>query len=88
MVRNKTRLALIGAQNITGADWKIKLKVKQALYFFGDYWSRDGESADAASGGHIDLWNKEPLTPNIASTLRFTLGIDSFNFLDYIHYQT
>ena len=68
------------AQNITGANWKDKVKGKTGIIFFGDYWSRDGESADAASGGHIDLWNKDTLTPNIASTLRFTLGIDSFNF--------
>ena len=59
-----------------------KTKSKEGLvsYFFGEYWSREGESSDSASGGHIDLWNKDTLTPNWASTLRFTLGIDSFNF--------
>lgn len=70
-------------QNITGANWKDKVKGKTGIIFFGDYWQRDGESSDAASGGHIDLWNKTSMTPNLASTLRFTLGIDSLNFYFY-----
>lgn len=63
------------AQNITGADWKDKVKGKTGIIFFGDYWTREGESADAASGGHIDLWNGSSMTPNWSSTLRFTFGI-------------
>lgn len=67
------------AQNITGANWKDKVKGKTGIIFFGDYWQRDGESSDAASGGHIDLWNKTTMTPSRASTIRFTLGIDSIS---------
>lgn len=63
------------AQNITGENWKDKIKGKTGIIFFGDYWSREGESSDAASGGHIDLWNGSSMTPNWASTLRFTFGI-------------
>lgn len=66
-------------QNITGANWKDKVKGKTGIIFFGDYWQRDGESADASSGGHIDLWNKTTMTPSRASTIRFTLGIDRIN---------
>ncbi|ENX39723.1 type VI secretion system amidase effector protein Tae4 [Acinetobacter courvalinii] len=71
------------AQNITGSNWKDKVKGKTRIIFFGDYWPRDGESSDAASGGHIDLWNGSSMTPNIASTLRFTLGINSLNLYFY-----
>nr|WP_289237834.1 type VI secretion system amidase effector protein Tae4 [Acinetobacter proteolyticus] len=60
---------------ITGKDWEKTIKGKTGIVFFGEYWGRDGESSDAASGGHIDLWNGKSLTPNWASTLRFTLGI-------------
>ena len=67
-------------QNVTGANWQDKVKGKTGIIFFGDYWTRDGESNDAASGGHIDLWNGKTLTPSTASTLRFTFGINSFNF--------
>lgn len=71
------------AQNITGADWENKVKGKTGIIFFGDYWTREGEGADAASGGHIDLWNGSSLTPSTASTLRFTFGINSLNLFFY-----
>jgi len=49
---------------------------------FDRYWTRDGESAAAASGGHIDLWNGSRLTNNgVLGTIetfgRFTLGINN-----------
>lgn len=67
------------SQNITGANWKDKIKGKTGIFFFGEYWQREGEGADAASGGHIDLWDGQSMTPSIASTLRFRLGINSLS---------
>lgn len=73
----------IGAkQVITGANWKDKIKGKTGIIFFGEYWERDGESPDIASGGHIDLWNKNTLTPSLESFVRFTLGLDSATLLN------
>ncbi|MBU3846762.1 MAG: type VI secretion system amidase effector protein Tae4 [Candidatus Acinetobacter avistercoris] len=66
-------------QNITGTNWQDKIKDRTGIVFFGDYWQRDGESSDAASGGHIDLWDGRSMTPSIASTLRFRLGINSLS---------
>jgi len=63
------------ADPVTGPDWKDKVKGRTGIIFFGDYWTRDGESQANASGDHIDLWNKSALTPSIESTLRFRLGI-------------
>lgn len=72
----------IGAPvNITGSNWQTKVKGKTGIIFFGDYWFREGESNDSASGGHIDLWDGGSLTPSTASFVRFTLGIDSVGFL-------
>lgn len=68
---------------VTGKDWQTKIKGKTGIIFFGEYWAREDESTAGASGGHIDLWNGKSLTPSIASTLRFTLGIDSINLFVY-----
>ncbi|MCH7303297.1 hypothetical protein MMP74_02635 [Acinetobacter sp. NIPH 1869] len=51
--------------------------------FFGEYWERDDESADAASGGHIDLWNKSKLTDNWTVFWRFTIGISRMSLGPY-----
>ena len=50
------------AENITGADWLSRVKGRTGIIMFDGYWTRDGESDSAASGGHIDLWNGEKLT--------------------------
>lgn len=50
------------AENVTGADWLSRVKGRTGIIMFDGYWTRDGESDSAASGGHIDLWNGEKLT--------------------------
>lgn len=62
-------------EDITGVDWEKKVSGRTGIIFFGDYWARDGESSLRASGGHIDLWNKNTLTPSFHSFLRFRIGI-------------
>ncbi|ASL72821.1 type VI secretion system amidase effector protein Tae4 [Ralstonia pseudosolanacearum] len=49
-------------ENITGKDWESKVKGRTGIIMFDGYWTRDGESAASASGGHIDLWNGARLT--------------------------
>ncbi|MCH7296140.1 T6SS effector amidase Tae4 family protein [Acinetobacter higginsii] len=71
------------AMVITGRDWQSKIKGKTGIIFFGEYWERDDESADAASGGHIDLWNKSKLTDNWTVFWRFTIGISSMSLGPY-----
>lgn len=67
-------------EDITGKDWEAKVKGRTGIIMFDGYWTRAGESAANASGGHIDLWNGSRLTNNgVAGTLetfaRFTLGM-------------
>lgn len=50
------------AENITGPDWESKVKGRTGIIQFSRYWTRGSESADNASGGHIDLWNGSRLT--------------------------
>lgn len=50
------------AGNITGPDWESKVKGRTGIIQFSKYWTRDGESASSATGGHIDLWNGSRLT--------------------------
>lgn len=69
------------AENITGEDWEAKVKGRTGIVQFSRYWSRAGESAAEASGGHIDLWNGKRLTNNgvVGTTetfMRFTLRIN------------
>ena len=68
-------------QVITGQKWKDTIAGKTGIIFFGEYWGRDGESADAASGGHIDLWNGSRIT-GIYSYLRIQWGINLFGESD------
>lgn len=49
-------------ENITGKDWEPKVKGRTGIIMFHAYWTRSGESAMNASGGHIDLWNGSRLT--------------------------
>jgi hypothetical protein len=69
-------------ENITGPDWESKVKGRTGIIQFSRYWTREGESAGNASGGHIDLWNGSRLTissaPNSFSTIGRRLGLTSF----------
>jgi hypothetical protein len=51
------------------------LKGRTGIVFFYGYWRQDGDSGDDLSGGHIDLWNKDTLTPSAESFLRFRIGV-------------
>ncbi|ABI86618.1 hypothetical protein CRM91_27880 [Burkholderia ambifaria] len=65
-------------EDISGPDWQDKIKGRTGIIYFFGYWRQDGDSADALSGGHIDLWNKDTLTPSFASLWRFRLGQRTF----------
>jgi len=49
-------------ENVTGADWEVKVRGRTGIIFFGGYWQRDGEAMGQGSGGHIDLWNGQKMT--------------------------
>ena len=68
-------------QVITGSNWKDKIDGKTGIIFFGEYWGRDGESSDAASGGHVDLWNGSRIT-GIYSYFRIQWGVNLFGESD------
>ncbi|CAN0643236.1 type VI secretion system amidase effector protein Tae4 [Burkholderia cepacia] len=71
-------LGLGKPENITGADWQSKVKGRTGIIYFFGYWRQEGDSSDSTlTGGHIDLWNKDTLTPNWASFLRFRVGMSS-----------
>jgi hypothetical protein len=86
---------LPAAENITGKDWEAKVKGRTGIIQFSRYWTRDGESAANASGGHIDLWNGERLTissvPDALATIGRRIGISSFrqgaNFANALSYS-
>jgi hypothetical protein len=65
------------AEDVTGIDWQSKVKGRTGIIQFSRYWTRDGENADSASGGHIDLWNGRSLTGGFSSFLRFRMGMAS-----------
>ncbi|WGS47980.1 type VI secretion system amidase effector protein Tae4 (plasmid) [Burkholderia sp. JSH-S8] len=65
-------------ENITGSDWQSKVKGRTGIIYFFGYWRQEGDSADSLSGGHIDLWNKDTLTPSLVSFLRFRVGMSRF----------
>ncbi|RQZ86698.1 hypothetical protein DF053_20405 [Burkholderia cepacia] len=71
-------LGLGKPENITGPDWQTKVKNRTGIIYFFGYWRQDGVSADVLSGGHIDLWNKDTLTPSVVSFLRFRIGMSRF----------
>ncbi|MDR5809402.1 type VI secretion system amidase effector protein Tae4 [Caballeronia sp. LZ019] len=75
------------AEDVTGADWEAKVRGRTGIIEFSRYWTRDGERAENASGGHIDLWNGRKLTSpsfegGINTFMRFTLGISSAWYSD------
>jgi hypothetical protein len=69
-------------ENITGLNWESKVKGRTGIIQFSRYWTREGESARNASGGHIDLWNGSRLTISSAvdsvSTIGRRFGLLSF----------
>ena len=71
-------LGLGKPENITGPDGQTKVKNRTGIIYFFGYWRQDGDSADVLSGGHIDLWNKDTLTPSVVSFLRFRIGMSRF----------
>ncbi|WP_109482904.1 type VI secretion system amidase effector protein Tae4 [Paraburkholderia sp. C35] len=70
------------AEDITGADWESKIKGRTGIVQFSRYWTRRGETAASATGGHIDLWNGARLTissaPDAVATISRYLGKQSF----------
>ncbi|MBH9663848.1 type VI secretion system amidase effector protein Tae4 [Burkholderia multivorans] len=74
-------LGLGKPESITGSDWQVKIKNRTGIIYFFGYWRQDGDSADSLSGGHIDLWNKDTLTPSLVSFLRFRVGMSQFRSL-------
>lgn len=50
---------------------------EQAIDYPHEFDTQFGErsTADNLSGGHIDLWNKDTLTPSFTSFLRFRVGM-------------
>ncbi|MEN8518039.1 type VI secretion system amidase effector protein Tae4 [Burkholderia sp. RS02] len=69
-------------ERVTGPDWESKIRGRTGIVMFDGYWVRDGEAAENASGGHIDLWNGRRLTisslPNVFATFGRVLGRHSF----------
>lgn len=75
------------AEDITGPYWQDVIRGRTGIVQFSQYWTRDEESTDSASGGHIDLWNGSKLTSPgfggaVDTFLRFTLGISSAWYSD------
>jgi hypothetical protein len=71
--------------DLTGKDWRSKVRNRTGLIFFKDYWEREGERSP--TGDHIDLWNGQSLTAaslqgRVNNFLRFTIGIDAFWYSD------
>lgn len=64
------------ATHVAPANWKDAVEARTGIIFFKDYWRRSGETSGTGTGDHIDLWNRDTLTPSFVSFLRFTLGID------------
>jgi hypothetical protein len=62
------------AEDITGPDWQSKVKGRTGIVQFSRYWRREGEEANAASGGHIDLWNGSRLTISGPTNSLATIG--------------
>jgi hypothetical protein len=65
------------SRSVGGTGWETNLRGSTGVVFFKDYWRRRGETQGVGSGDHIDLWNRNTLTPSIQSFLRFTIGVSS-----------
>jgi hypothetical protein len=62
------------AEDVTGPNWETKVKGRTGIIEFSRYWTRDGERAENATGGHIDLWNGNRLTISSAQGLLGVIG--------------
>lgn len=67
-------------ESIVADDWQRRIKGRNGIVFFADYWLRPGEKLP--SGDHIDLWNGSRLTASgieglLVTAARFGLGIAS-----------
>jgi len=60
-------------ENITGADWKSKIKGRTGIIAFEGYWVRSPTEKEP-SGGHIDLWNGRRLTISSGEGLLGVIG--------------
>ncbi len=67
-----------GTEKFPGAQWKQKVGGRTGIIFFQHYWQRSTDKGSATTGNHIDLWNRNTLTPGWASFFRFTLGVSHF----------
>ncbi len=65
---------------LAAATWDEELKGRTGIVYFKDYWRRKGEQGQG-TGDHIDLWNRDTLTPGWTSFLRFRLGINQLGSL-------
>jgi len=63
-------------ETVTGKDWEKKISDRTGIIFFKDYWTRKNETEANRSGDHIDLWNKNTLTPSVESFMRFRLSVN------------
>lgn len=74
-------------EDVTGADWRDKIKGRTGIIFFSGYWARDTDSNGATTGDHIDLWNKDTLTSpgvqgRVTTFFRFRLGLSTAWYSD------
>ncbi|MHB9834545.1 type VI secretion system amidase effector protein Tae4 [Paraburkholderia terrae] len=76
-LQNRPFAGVSAAENITGLDWQSKINGRTGIIFFYGYWRQEGDSQSDLSGGHIDLWNRDTLTPSAESFLRFRVGVPS-----------
>jgi len=58
---------------VPGKQFQQQFKGRTGIMFFKDYWLRAGEKFP--TGDHIDLWNRDRLTPSFYNFMRFSLGI-------------
>ena len=49
-------------QSVRPAEYQTRMRGKQGIVFFKDYWQRRNEIFPNRSGDHIDLWNKNRTT--------------------------
>jgi hypothetical protein len=66
-------------QTMSGQNWQSWCANRTGIIFFEHYWQRKTDRPGGATGNHIDLWNRDALTPGWASFARFWLGISSLH---------
>jgi hypothetical protein len=76
-------------ENVTGKEWERKMNGRTGIVYFENYWRRGGETR-TATGDHIDLWNRNRLTPSPVNSVR-RWGINSVQwlprFLDHLNFS-